>query len=86
MVRRETPHLSSEAVRNHGNGSLDTEGAALPVAEALHLRVKLRPPQEAWLTCTHLVSWSFTATGSRRETHLSCPSCTSPRRREEAGT
>lgn len=49
-----SPHLSSESVHNHGNSRLDTEGAALPVAEPFQLPLKLQPPQEARLTCTHL--------------------------------
>lgn len=46
-------YLSSVAVCNHGNGSLDTEGAALPVTQPVYLPLKLRPHQEPWLTCAH---------------------------------
>lgn len=53
-VQNLTTHLSSEAVCNHGNSRLDTEGATLPVAEPVQLPLKLRPPQETWLTCAHL--------------------------------
>lgn len=44
-------YLSSAAISNHGDGSLDTEGVSLPVTEPLHLPLKLCPLQESQLTC-----------------------------------
>lgn len=45
--------LSSAAVCNHGNSSLDAQSVSLPVTEPLDLSLKLGPSKESWLTCTH---------------------------------